>query len=122
MLGTDDRFNMSLAGDRHVAAVVHPSHVTALLVDAGSPVDVLADVGRLHFDLAGYPIPRQLDALLTLTALDHLHDGSDYPFSPEFAVVAGRERLARAGEPAGSIIEALRGNTERLFPELGAGG
>ena len=27
-------------------------------------VDVLRDLGRLHFDLAGFPIPRQLDALL----------------------------------------------------------
>jgi hypothetical protein len=43
---------------------------------------VLADLARLHFDLAGYPIPRQLDALLTLTTLEHLHYGSDYPFTP----------------------------------------
>ena len=49
-------------------------------------VDVLRDLGRLHFDLAGFPFPRQFEALLTLTTLEHLHYGSDYPFTPELAV------------------------------------
>lgn len=84
----------------------------------GTGVDVFRDLARLHFDLAGYPLPRQLDALLTLTTLEHLHYGSDYPFTPEFAVAAGRERLAGVGEPPGSLVAALRANTERLFPRL----
>jgi 6-methylsalicylate decarboxylase len=87
-----------------------------LAVDAG--VDVLHDLGRLHFDLAGYPVPRQLDSLLTLTTLEHLHYGTDYPFTPEFAAAAARERLADVGDPPGSLIEALRANTERLFSDL----
>jgi predicted TIM-barrel fold metal-dependent hydrolase len=91
---------------------------TALLrVDA--EVDVLRDLERLHYDLAGYPLPRQLDALLTLTTLEHLHYGSDYPFTPEFAVAAARERLAEVGDPPGSLVAVLRANTERLFPDLG---
>ena len=52
-------------------------------------VDVLADIGRLHLDLAVYPIPRQLAARLTLTTLDHLHYGSDYPFTPTQKLVSG---------------------------------
>jgi 6-methylsalicylate decarboxylase len=83
-------------------------------------VDVLRDLGRLHFDLAGFPVPRQLDALLTLTTLEHLHYGSDYPFTPELAAAMARERLAAVGDPPGSLLDALRANTERLFPTLGA--
>ena len=93
--------------------------VFSALVGAGPEVDVLRDLGRLHFDLAGYPLPRQLDALLTMTALEHLHYGSDYPFTPEPAVEASRARLADAGDPAGSLLDVLRTNTERLFPDLG---
>jgi predicted TIM-barrel fold metal-dependent hydrolase len=88
------------------------------LLDVDPAVDVLRDLGRLHFDLAGYPLPRQLDALLTLTTLEHLHYGSDYPFTPEFAAAAARERLAQAGDPSGSLIDALRANTERLLPAV----
>lgn len=83
----------------------------------GSSADVLADLGRLHYDLAGAPVPRQLDALLTLAPREHLHYGSDYPFTPEFAVTAARQWLAGVD----GLLEALRGNTATLFPELGAG-
>jgi hypothetical protein len=75
---------------------------------------VLRDLGRLHFDLAGFPLPRQLDALLTLTTPDHLHYGSDYPFTPELAVASAVERLAAEGPP----LDVLRANTARLFPAL----
>jgi 6-methylsalicylate decarboxylase len=74
-------------------------------------VDVLRDLGRLHFDLAGFAVPRQLDALLTLTTLDHLHYGSDFPFTPEPVVAAGTERI----DGVDSLADALRSNTERLF-------
>src|SRR4029453_18407203 len=51
--------------------------------------------------------------------LEHLHYGSDYPFTPEFAAAMAAERLEAAGEAPGSLTEALRTNTERLFPALG---
>ncbi|HEY3843612.1 MAG TPA: amidohydrolase family protein [Acidimicrobiales bacterium] len=74
-------------------------------------VDVLRDLGRLHFDLAGFAVPRQLDALLTITTLDHLHYGSDYPFTPEPVVTSATERI----DGIDSLVDALRSNTERLF-------
>ena len=74
-------------------------------------VDVLRDLGRLHFDLAGFAVPRQLEALLTLTTLDHLHYGSDFPFTPESVVAAAAERIDRVD----SLVDALRTNTARLF-------
>ena len=91
--------------------------VFAGLLDVPPAVDVQHDLARVHFDLAGFPVPRQLDALLSLTTADHLHYGSDYPFTPEFAVAMAAERLAeRAG-----VVEALGANTERLFPGLSRG-
>jgi 6-methylsalicylate decarboxylase len=92
--------------------------VFSQLLEVDPSVDVLRDLGRLHFDLAGFPVPRQLDALLTLTTIEHLHYGSDYPFTPEFAAAMTRERLAEAGDPPGSVLATLRANTDRLFPAL----
>ena len=37
-----------------------------ILPDVDPATDVLADLARLHYDLAGFPLPRQLDALLAL--------------------------------------------------------
>ena len=90
----------------------------SLMLDVDPSVDVLRDLANLHFDLAGMPIPRQLNALLALTTLDHLHYGSDFPFTPDFVVAMAGERLDAAGDPPGSLTEALRANTERLFPRL----
>jgi 6-methylsalicylate decarboxylase len=93
-------------------------HAFSALLAVGPGVDVLRDLGRLHFDLAGFPVPRQLDALLTLTTIEHLHYGSDYPFTPEFVAAVAAERLAGAGDPPASLRATLRANTERLFPDL----
>lgn len=90
--------------------------IFARLLAVDASVDVLRDVARLHYDLAGFPVPRQLDALLTMTAPEHLHYGSDYPFTPEFGVAMAAERLESAGD--GALLATLRANTERLFPKL----
>lgn len=92
--------------------------VFSQLLEVDPAVDVLRDLRRLHFDLAGFPLPRQLDALLTLTTLEHLHYGSDYPFTPEFVAATAGDRLAEAGDPPGSFLDALHANTEQLFPAL----
>jgi 6-methylsalicylate decarboxylase len=93
-------------------------NVFSQLLQIGPPVDVLRDLGRLHFDLAGFALPRQLTALLTVTSVDHLHYGSDYPFTPEVAVSMLREGLSEAGVPPGTLLDTLRSNSERLFPAL----
>jgi predicted TIM-barrel fold metal-dependent hydrolase len=105
-----------------LAMVADRVSIFSLLLAVDPSVDVLRDLGRLHFDLAGFPLPRQLDALLTLTTLEHLHYGSDYPFTPEFAAAAAKDRLAEVvGDLPGPFLDALRSNTERLFPALCAG-
>jgi hypothetical protein len=75
----------------------------------------------LHNDLSGTPIPRQLDALLAITTLEHLHYGSDYPFTPDFVAALATGALDAAGDPPGALAGALRANTEQLFPRLAAG-
>ena len=77
---------------------------------------MLRDIARLHYDLAGFPVPRQLDALLTITDVDHLHYGSDYPFTRSSAVAMAAERLEAAGEAPGPSTQALRTNTTDSFP------
>ena len=88
-----------------------PTAYTRSLRILAPDVDVLRDLGRLHFDLAGFPVPRQLDALLTITTLDHLHYGSDFPFTPEPIVAAAAESI----DGVNSLVDVLRSNTERLF-------
>jgi 6-methylsalicylate decarboxylase len=89
--------------------------VFSMLLGVDPSVDVLRDLGRLHFDLAGFPLPRQLDALRTLTTKDHLHFGSDYPFTPELAAAGAIDRLR---DHDGPLFDALRANTAMLFPTL----
>jgi predicted TIM-barrel fold metal-dependent hydrolase len=74
-------------------------------------VDVVGDLGRLHFDMAGYAGPAQLNALLALTTLEHLHYGSDLPFTPEAVAAAAVERL----DQVESLVVTLHANTARLF-------
>ncbi|WP_062431475.1 amidohydrolase family protein [Herbidospora daliensis] len=56
----------------------------------GSPDDpsVLDQVGRLWFDIAGTPFPRQVPALEKAVGADQILYGSDYCFTPPPAVAA----------------------------------
>jgi predicted TIM-barrel fold metal-dependent hydrolase len=86
-----------------------------VLTDVDKEADVLRDISRLHYDLAGFPVPRQLDAILALTTFEHLHYGSDYPFTPDFVVQMAAQALNAVGDPAGSVIDKLAANTRLLF-------
>lgn len=93
----------------------------SLALGVDPSVDVLRDLAGLHFDLSGTPLPRQLKALLDLTSPDHLHYGSDYPFTPDFVAEIATGQLDAAGDPPGSLAASLRANTLALFPRLAAG-
>jgi len=90
-----------------------------VLPDVADGVDVLRDLARLHHDLAGFPLPLQLDALLALTIYEHLHYGSDHPFTPEAVVEMTAAALDRVDAPTGSLLDGLAANTRRLLPHLG---
>ncbi|MGQ4432595.1 amidohydrolase family protein [Streptomyces sp. SAS_260] len=91
--------------------------VFALMQADGPPVDVLADLATLHFDLAGFALPRALPALLNLTDARHLLYGSDFPFTPDWAVEGLARPLVDALDPA-VRADLLHGNARRLFPRL----
>ena len=81
----------------------------------------MRDLARLHYDLAGFPIPRQLDALLAITTLDHLHYGSDYPFTPDGVVGLLAAQLDEVRLHEQPLTETLHANTARLFDSLASG-
>jgi 6-methylsalicylate decarboxylase len=92
-----------------------------LLVPAGdSPVPSLRTaLRRLHFDLAGAPVPEQLQALLAVTPPENLHYGSDFPFTPEPACLTLGRQLAETGLLDGTVREQMfRDNATSLFPRL----
>ncbi|MFE6456628.1 amidohydrolase family protein [Streptomyces cinereoruber] len=91
--------------------------VFALMRADGPPVDVLADLASLHFDLAGFALPRALPALLNLTDAKQLLYGSDFPFTPDWAVQGLAHPLVEALDPA-IREDVLQGNARRLFPRL----
>jgi predicted TIM-barrel fold metal-dependent hydrolase len=90
-----------------------------VLGDVDPAADVMRDLARLHYDLAGFPIPRQLDALLSITALEHLHYGSDYPFTSQAIAGMLAAQLDDATTPAGSVAPVLSNNSRKLFQSLG---
>jgi predicted TIM-barrel fold metal-dependent hydrolase len=91
---------------------------TFILEDLDPTVDVYRDLARLHYDLAGFPLPRQLDAILALTTAEHLHYGSDYPFTPEGVVAMLAEPIDAIEGSSGQVPETLGANTRRLFQRL----
>jgi 6-methylsalicylate decarboxylase len=94
------------------------SGFSMVLPDVDPSANVLADLARLHYDLAGFAMPRALDVLRTMTPPDHLHYGSDYPFTNEFVVELLGAPLRELGDPPGSFLDGLADNTRRLFPIL----
>lgn len=63
--------------------------------------------------------PASSDAILTVTALDHIHYGSDYAFTSEFVVDLVKGQLETGLAERDLVIADLAENTRRLFPTLG---
>lgn len=88
---------------------------------AAKPPSMRAALRRLHFDLAGAPVPEQLMALLSVADPDRIHYGSDWPFTPTLAC----EQLAAAIDGTPLLDDelrekVLRRNAERLFGRVAA--
>lgn len=81
--------------------------------------DVIGALGRLHYDLAGVPLPRALPALLALVGPDRLVYGSDYPFTSAAAVRALAQELATTPVLDDAARRAaFSENAARLLPRL----
>ena len=91
-----------------------------LTPEGGTPPPGIRDaMRRVHFDLAGAPVPELLGALLNLADPTHLLYGSDFPFTPAHAA----ERLAATLDTTDLLDEALHAkvmsdNARALFPGL----
>jgi predicted TIM-barrel fold metal-dependent hydrolase len=82
---------------------------------------VFGNLKRLHYDLAGFPVPTLLTALKDIADPDRIFYGSDWPFTPTAPV----EALARQIAETDSLDDAWRAkiyrdNPLRLFPRLSA--
>lgn len=73
----------------------------------------------LYYDMAGFPIPRQLGALLQIADPKHIMYGSDWPFTPE-PLAASLARLIDNTPllTADMRNDFLRHNALALFPRL----
>ena len=82
--------------------------------------DVLKQLRRFHYDLAGTAFPRQIPALLGLVEPDRLLFGSDYCWTPP--AIAGAHiaaiDAAQTPLPGSSWRSLTTANAQRLFPRL----
>jgi predicted TIM-barrel fold metal-dependent hydrolase len=84
-----------------------------------SPDQVAALLRGLHYDLAGYVVPKMLPSLLEVAPVQQLLYGSDWPFTPE--PVVRHLALQLDATPlftAGDRELIARDNALRLFPRL----
>lgn len=85
-------------------------------VDADHLLDTLR---RLHYDLAGYPLPRLAPALLQVADTNRIHYGSDWPFTPiPVATRLAGELEATPLFDAATRRRILHDNACDLFPRL----
>ena len=81
--------------------------------------DLRAELRRLHYDLAGAPLPELLGALLQVADKSHLHYGSDWPFTPADACLKLARQLDAASLFDSEALQAAMGeNARQLFPRL----
>ena len=59
------------------------------------PIDIEQSIGRLYFDLAGDPMPDEMDMLLKITNREHIVYGSDYPYVLAPILLKKKEALDR---------------------------
>ncbi|MFK3690749.1 amidohydrolase family protein [Agrobacterium tumefaciens] len=100
-----------------------------LLKDAGghsggpSTIDIRASLRRLHYDLAGAPVPELLGALLQIADRSRLHYGSDWPFTPAEACEHLLQVLINTSLLDNDERAAMMStNATRIFPRLSARG
>jgi 6-methylsalicylate decarboxylase len=86
------------------------------LLGAGDPAVIVAQLRRLHYDLAGSANPQVVAALLGFVDRSHVLYGSDWPFTPEPIVGAAMEWVMGTDNP---ITPAeMSGAAARLFPRF----
>jgi predicted TIM-barrel fold metal-dependent hydrolase len=89
----------------------------AALESPSAPVDVIAALQRLHYDVAGFVLPRALPALLNLVGTERLLYGSDYPFTADWVVLGLASAMAGTDVLSAEQRNSMTsGRAEELFP------
>ena len=128
--------NLVLSGvlDRHPGATVVLPHAggalssiadrvaeisSRLLPPPASEVDFLGTLQSFYYDIAGFPFPRQILAVLGLVGPDKLLFGTDWPYTIEATVlsqVASYEQSQILDAEAHRLLD--RDTAELLFPRF----
>ena len=87
-------------------------------LSAGAPNGVIAELKKLHFEVANSVNPSAMSALMNLVPQSQMLFGSDYPYVP-VATTAGA--LDQFGLAAPALQAINRDNAARLFPRLQSG-
>jgi 6-methylsalicylate decarboxylase len=88
----------------------------SVLLGADDPAALVAQLRRLHYDLAGSANAAVVSSLLTLVDRGHVLYGSDYPFTPEQIVAGGVAWITGADNPIAAAD--LTAAATDLFPRL----
>lgn len=84
------------------------------------PLDFKADMKHVYFDVAGFPVNKQLHDLLLDVSVENLLYGSDAPYTPNIACLAQAGGLETVSMLNRNDKENLfTGNAVRLVPRLG---
>ena len=79
------------------------------------PVDIEACIDRLYFDLAGDPLPEEMDMLLSITDERHILYGSDYPYVPASILKKKKAMLDEALAKRGQMEQVYVKNANTLL-------
>ena len=84
-------------------------------MDMMNAVDVEAGLKKFYFDLAGDPMPEQMDMLLKITDENHLLYGSDYPYVPAQVLLSKKRALDEELEKRDWLSKIYCDNAEILL-------
>jgi predicted TIM-barrel fold metal-dependent hydrolase len=82
------------------------------------PASFFKALSKLHYDLAGFPEPRQLGALLQIADPKRIFYGSDWPFTPEPLAAELANKLDRSTLIGPMHKNFMRENALALFPRF----
>lgn len=101
------------------ASAAHPWRRTAAADGLLTPEAIRGALGRLFYDTALAPAPSAIHALRTITPLDHILFGTDWPYAQALMLSAGdpQPELSRALTP-GERRAVERAHALAEFPEM----
>ena len=83
------------------------------------PLDFKADMRHVYFDVAGFPVNKQLHDLLLDVSVENLLYGSDMPYTPNIACIAQTGELEKvSGMSKSEKDNMFTFNAVRLVPRL----